>query len=94
MRVGNVVTVSGHISIDPTSASTQTVLLISLPIATNFTASFLGLAGVASTSRAASAYLVGIIETDFTNDVAQLSFFNDADVSNVGWVFHFTYEIL
>src|SRR3990167_10996405 len=38
MRVGNVVTVSGQVDIDPTAASTYTELDISLPIASAFTA--------------------------------------------------------
>ena len=39
MRVGNVVTVSGQLSVDPTLAATLTVLLISLPIASTFSSS-------------------------------------------------------
>ena len=39
MRVGNVVTVSGQVVIDPTTANTNTVLEMSLPIASTFASS-------------------------------------------------------
>lgn len=38
LRVGSVVTVSGRVNITPTAATTNTVLGLSLPIASNFTA--------------------------------------------------------
>lgn len=40
MRVGNVVTVSGAVAVDPTAAAANTILGISLPIASNFTGTY------------------------------------------------------
>lgn len=90
MRVGNVVTVSGTINVDTTTASTLTQLGISLPIASALT-SFVQCCGTAN-SRIANAF--GIITGDATNDRAQLEFANAVGTGNSAWFFQFTYTVL
>ena len=94
LRVGNVVTVSGTVDIDPTAAAnTATELGISLPIASNFSA--VGqLAGNGEDSVAASLQSFGaFIKADTANDRASLNFPAEAD-TNDKWYFIFTYQIL
>jgi hypothetical protein len=98
MRVGNVVDVSGHFDLDPTAAAgTQTILAISLPVASN-------LAAVTDLSGQASANLLaggvsgvsgqgGDIEGDVTNDRA-LFYFNASTTNNVTFKFTFSYTVL
>jgi hypothetical protein len=90
-RVGNTVTVSGMLQLDPTSASVSTVLGISLPIASNFTL-FTHCSGAAAAKGSAS--LSGAIVADTANDRANLQFINTADIANNFWHFEFTYTIL
>jgi hypothetical protein len=92
IRIGDVVTVSGTVNIDPTSASTQTSLGISLPIASNFV-SLAQLAGIANRSSGALATLAASITADATNDRASLTFLNDTDVADRTWTFQFQYIV-
>jgi hypothetical protein len=93
IRVGNVVTVSGSISIAPTSASTASVLGISLPIASAL-ATGNQLAGTAVRTKNTTTKLCGDIQADATNDRAVLNFFCDTDAASFSWMFHFTYVIV
>lgn len=89
MRVGNVVTVSGACTVDPTAGSgTYTEWAISLPIASALTAEY-QIAGVALTG-----YDHAQIKADTTNDraVAASAVYNDTN--NRDWYFTFTYLIL
>jgi hypothetical protein len=67
-RIGSIVTVSGRVDIDPTSASTSTQLLISLPVASDFTDA----ADAAGTTNAASQGS-GIIYADATENELYLN---------------------
>lgn len=91
MRVGNTVTVSGKVDVDPTSASVATALGISLPVASNLgTAQDLGGVG-------ASVQFVGKsagIYADTTNDRATMEWINDANVANQSLFFTFTYQVI
>lgn len=90
LRVGAVVTVSGRVDIDPT-ASSQTVLGISLPIASAFS----GLTQLGGTAACPDvAGYSASISADATNDRAQLVYICGADVANRVWSFTFTYLIL
>jgi len=89
-RIGNVVTVSGRVDIDPTVATISTQLGISLPIPTSFSGE--DLFGIA-TSPSVQGYSAAIF-ADATNDRAQLQFVVGTDVANRGWYFTFTYIIL
>lgn len=90
-RVGNTVTVSGMVQIDPTSASVATEIGISLPIASNFTL-FTHCSGSAAAKGSVS--LSGAILADTTNDRASLQFVNTTDTGNNFWHFHFSYTVL
>lgn len=89
LRVGNSVTVSGKVDIDPTSTGV-TQLGISLPIASLLTAAE-QCAGVAAASGIAgmSAAILG----DATNDRAELQYIA-VDVTNKAMYFTFTYTLL
>lgn len=89
LRVGNVVTVSGQITITPTSASVATSLGISLPIASDIVGGR-NLGGTACCGAAAG--LVGQIAGDPTNDRALLTAVPSTNAAN-NWSFSFTYLV-
>lgn len=89
MRVGNVVTVSGLVLIDPTAAAISTILGMSLPIASAMTAAE-QLAGTCANTTANDA---GSIYGDSTNDIAIIETY-PTGTGNVAWALHFTYRIL
>lgn len=91
IRAGSVVTCSGVVNIDPTSASVSTVLGISLPFASDFTA-VEQCGGVAACGSVAS--YSAVISADTTNNRANLRFINGTDVANNTWGFTFTYLIV
>lgn len=90
MRVGNTVSVSGKVDIDPTLAATSTQLGISLPVASNLGAAE-DCAGVAFASGVAGqgAAILG----DATNNRAQLQYVS-GDVTNQAMYFSFQYEVI
>lgn len=91
LRVGNVVTVSGKVDIDPTLAG-NTVLGISLPIASNL-GSDEDLAGAASAPGAAAqgAALLG----DAANNRATMQYVAiAAALGNLSYYFTFIYEVI
>ena len=89
-RVGDVVTVSGKVDIDPTTSGTSTQLGISLPVASNFSA---------NQNCAGTAYTTGLsgegaaIIADTVNDRAQMQW-NTASTTNRAYYFSFTYRII
>lgn len=89
MRVGNVVTVSGVVTVDTTSGTSSfTELGVSLPIPSALTLQTqLGGAGQIAQSAGVGAY------GDTTNDRAQLWWASPASTSNA-LAFHFTYVVL
>jgi hypothetical protein len=91
-RVGNVVTVSGHATVDPTTASTSSLLGISFPIASAI-ASTTQVAGTACRAKSTTAGINGTIAGDSTNDRAQLQFFCDADAASFTWTIIFQYVV-
>jgi hypothetical protein len=90
LRVGDVVTVSGSVDIDPTAAGDCT-LRMSLPVASNFTAT--SQAGGTFSTRAAFQKDTGSIAANVTNDAAEF-FFNAANIANATYQFIFTYQVL
>lgn len=90
IRVGNTVTVSGKVDIDPTTTSTSTQLGISLPISSNLGAQE-DCAGTAFASAIAGqgAAILG----DATNNRAQLQYIA-VDVTNQPMYFTFTYQVI
>jgi hypothetical protein len=87
-RNGRVVTVSGVISIDPTTTNVATELGISIPVPSNFTATH-QLGGTASAIAVRES--AGII-ADITNDRASLRYL-PADVANREFAFQFSYTV-
>jgi hypothetical protein len=92
MRVGNVVTVSGKLDIDPTTASTSTRIGISLPVASNFAAEHQ--CGGTAVSPTATPNVAAGIGADLTNDRAHLEYICGTDVAARRWNFSFTYQVI
>lgn len=89
-RVGDLVTVSGRVDVDPTAAApTQTQLGLSLPVASGFTADT-QCGGVAAGNDQLQ---VGAIYADATNDRAELSFMAQVLTNEAFW-FTFTYTVV
>lgn len=90
LRVGDMVTVSGKVDVDPTLTATTTQLGISLPVASN-----LG----AEEDCAGTAFASGIagqgaaIRGDATNDRAEMVWIS-GDITNQSMFFIFTYQII
>lgn len=91
MRVGNVVTVSGRVDIDP-SALQDTTLGMSLPIASNFSANE-NLSGTFVSQVTTDAKVPGAIYADATNDRATF-FYRATTSANGSFSFIFTYRII
>ena len=89
MRVGNVVTVSGRVDVDPTAAG-AVLLGMSLPVASNFGA-VSDCAGVAYSPVVAAQGAA--VDADTTNDRAQMRWIA-VDVTNRAMMFTFTYEVI
>lgn len=91
LRVGDVVTVSGRVDIDPTAAApTASVLGISLPIASTLSGGLTNCAGTAISQTVAQ---YGAISGLDASDRAQLDFLA-TNTANQTWLFHFTYRII
>jgi hypothetical protein len=90
LRVGSTVTVSGRIDVDPTTASIDTLLGISLPIASNFGGSE-DCAGAAAASGIVSESAA--INADSVNDRAQMIWVT-ASNANHAMFFSFTYQVI
>ncbi len=90
MRVGNTVTVSGRVDIDPTLAATATQLGIDLPIASNF-ANANECGGMAAASGIAAQ--VAAIRADAANNRAELVYIS-GDVTNQPMYFSLTYLVI
>lgn len=91
LRVGNVVQVTGQLSVDPTTASTLTRVRIALPIASNLT----GSVGCQGTGACGDVFgLSGAIFPDTTNDAAELNFICESGTpANNVWCVSFSYEV-
>jgi hypothetical protein len=90
MQVGDMVSVSGRINVDPTTASTLTSVGISLPVASN-----LGSGGqCAGTASLGILSYSGGISTDAVNHRAQLDFLCGTDAANRSWEFQFMYRVI
>lgn len=90
IRIGNTVTVSGRVDVDPTAGAASTQLGIALPVASNFGATE-DCAGAAFASGIAGQGAAVLADT--TNDRAQLQFVA-GDTTNQAMYFTFTYQII
>jgi len=89
MRIGNTVTVSGRVDVDPTAAG-QVVLGITIPITSNFGA-VEDCAGVAFCTTVAG--MGAALYADTTNDRASLEYIA-VDLANRPLYFTFTYQVI
>lgn len=89
LRIGDMVTASGKMDIQASSAGASTQIGISLPIASNF-ANSRQCGGAGAPFGANSA---GPIYSDGTNDRAEFNYIS-ADTANRGFSFSFTYRII
>lgn len=92
MRVGNVVTVSGFVTINPTTAATLTELRITLPVASNLDGA--NCAGTAVQAQGTGLGTAGVVGGDASSNELLLSFICSADDASRNWTFHATYEVL
>jgi hypothetical protein len=93
MRVGNVVTVSGQVFIDVTTTATDSILLMSLPIASDF--SFARQCAGTGASITAGSYgteTIGIMGNT-ASDVAEFRL-RPTSVANLDYRFSFTYLVI
>lgn len=94
MRVGSVVHVTGRVDLDPTSASAQTQLALSLPVASDIGA-VEHLGGVAAPSSNAGANCApAAIKGDAANNRAYLDFYCGTNVLNQELMFTFSYQVI
>lgn len=89
VRVDNTVTISGRVDIDPTSASSNTVLGMTIPIPSAFTTANQA-GGVAFSSVSVSDGAA--ILSDATNDRLTVQYICTTDVSNHAYYFTATYQ--
>jgi hypothetical protein len=90
MRVGDIVTVAGVLSVDPTLNATSTQVDLSLPVPSNFSS---GLEMGGTASAVAVAGMCGGFAADTTNNRASLIFVSN-DTSNRAMSFSFTYLVI
>lgn len=91
-RNGDMVTVFGSVAIDPTTAATDTILLMSLPIASNL-GSARQLAGTGAATTAGKYGECLGIEGEITTDQASISL-RPSGTTNVPYTFSFTYQVI
>lgn len=89
IRVGSVVTVSGTVSVDAVTTLTITQIRISLPIASNFTATTEGAGVIVSQAQLGA----GRIESEGTSDTMQCQWI-PTSVANDTYGYTFTYTII
>jgi hypothetical protein len=90
-RVGNVVTVSGSVQVDPTTASTASAFTSTLPIASTFGANA-DLGGTAVRDNNTATNITASIRGSST--LARFDFFCDTNTNSEAWYYTFTYEVL
>lgn len=88
LRVGNVMTVSGVVSIDPTAGTTLSTYRISLPVASNLSNLSQCIGGIVFMPSGTT--VNGRIIGDTTNDAAQVDFISDSGAASQIHAFHFT----
>jgi hypothetical protein len=91
LRVGNMVTLSGLVTVDPTAASTSTIFYASLPIASNFTDSGDALGTV--TTNNTLVHGNGYVFADTSNDRLQFSMQWGTGTGSASVIFTAQYQI-
>jgi hypothetical protein len=92
VRVGDIVTVSGQIFVDPTTTLLTTQISISLPIASNFSdtsqCSGTAVGGDNTLINAAK------IASSAASDCAVMTWYTTATITNIDWYFVFQYQVI
>lgn len=92
IRVSNTIYVSGRLDIDPTSGSSTTIVGISLPVATTFSAATKCTGTAVMDSPIQN--MAAVIFADTTNNRAKFSgLVGASDLSNRSWYFNFSYTL-
>ena len=86
-RVGDVVSVHGSITVDPTAAA-ETLIYLSLPIASSLSS----LRQLAGTAAGAAATAYGVVTGDTDTDTALLRFIAASTAAET-WQYHFSYVV-
>jgi hypothetical protein len=92
MRVGNMVTVSGRVDIDAT-ATGNTIVQFSVPIASNFSSTAQGAGTAAFTSATVANNSFARLSAQTTDDCIFLQC-NSTNTASVSWFYNFTYRII
>lgn len=92
LRIGNVVTVTGSVAVDPTAANTATFFQLSLPITSDLTATT-DLAGTAAFVDVSDVPVVARILADTAGNAAQFSTRSSADTASNTWYYTYSYEV-
>jgi hypothetical protein len=92
MRIGNVVSVNGGVDLDPTSASSDGLFTISLPIASNFTATSHAMGSACSSNPALRSS--GIIYPNTATDDVTVSFRAGTGTVAHYMIIAFQYQVL
>ncbi len=88
-RIKDMVTVSGFVEIDITTATTATTLGMSIPVASNFTANNQGV-GTAVSNNGDSWRII----SDSTNDRMSFTNSTQSNTGNLFYTFIFTYKVI
>jgi hypothetical protein len=93
VRVGNVVTVSGVVTVDPASATTSSQLDLSLPIASALSGT--ELSGIGTIGQGSTiGQVVAVIGDNSTDDRASMFWVSGTDVASRNWNFQFQYTVV
>lgn len=93
LRVGNVVTVSGLVGIDPTAGSTSTRLTLSIPLASDFSIPT-QCCGNGNSAGLGTTTMFGAISGDIGANAAQYDFTSDSGAGNISHALNFTYLLV
>lgn len=93
LRVGNVVTVSGTVTVQTTAGTGASLLGISLPVASAFTTAY-QLSGTAAGYSGSAGLDIPQIIADATNDRASMKWVCSAIVTPFDYAFTFSYEVI
>ncbi len=92
LRVGNIVHVNGRCTIDPTSASIQTIWTLSLPLASNF-AAVTDCYGVTNGDTFSAFTAAGIVSASVGGDSALFAAY-PASTANQTFYYQYSYNVL
>jgi hypothetical protein len=92
MRVGNIVTVSGALQIDPTSASSAVVVALAFPVASTITAG--DQVGGTASGVGATVNMGARVIGDTAGHRAFISYVADTNTGNANWSYQYTYIVI